>query len=185
MRAYIAVLSLALVSAGPSAGPTIVPLSGMGDEALVIPAASPVQFTGFAKEGTTAHFSGRFELSGTFVYGCLMECTAPLEPDQLEAFVVPDQQFAALLPNWKVRGEVKRIYIWNGDDLASQFLTAEERAALLSGKIPDIRRYVAITVEDFAAGIECDSASYTARFVALARPPEIATAKLDGVSGCG
>jgi hypothetical protein len=185
MKAMIAVLALALVSAAPATQPTIVPLSGMNDEALVIPAASPVQFTGFAKEGTTANFSGGFVLTGTFVYGCLMECTAPLDSNQLEAFVVPDPEFAATLPSWKLRGGVKRIYLWNGDALAGKVVRTEERAALLAGKVADIRRQVAINIEDFAAGIECDSASYTARFIALAKPPEIASAKLDAIQGCG
>lgn len=185
MRFLIALLSLAAASAVTAAEPQVIALEGVGEEALVIPAAMPVRFSGFENEGTTARFDGRFVLRGTFVYGCLMECTAPLDPNQLEAFVAPDPDVAATLPTWKIRGEAKRVYLFDAEKLAAEVVTGEERAALLAGKIPDVRRHVDILIEDFRAGIECDSPSLTARFVALAAPPRVARAKLEEISGCG
>jgi hypothetical protein len=48
-----------------------------------------------------------------------------------------------------------------------------------------VRKQVAIVVDDYSAGIECDSASYSARYVALAKPVRLASAKVEGDFGCG
>jgi len=185
MRFLIALLSLAAASAATAAEPTVIPLKGAGEEALIIPAAMPVRFSGLDNENTTARFDGRFVLRGTFVYGCLMECAAPLDPNQLEAFILPDPDVAATLPTWKIRGEAKRVYLFDAEKLADSVVTAEEREALLAGRIPDVRRHVDILIDQFRAAIECDSPSLTARFVELAAPPRVAQSKVDEISGCG
>jgi len=183
MRALAALLSLALVAAAPAGKPTEI-RSGLGDEALVVPAGSPVRFLRFGKD-YEGRFSGRFVLTGTFFYGCEIECEPPLQKDQVFAAIVPDPEIAAVLPHWKLRDNDMRIYLVNGERLASQIVTRQERAALLAGKIDDVRRHVTIIVDDFRAGIDCDSAFYSARFVAIAKPIEIARAKPDGNYGCG
>jgi hypothetical protein len=114
-----------------------------------------------------------------------MECNAPLDPNQLEAFVVPDPDVAAMLPSWKLRGSAKRIYLFDPENLVGPVVTSEEQAALLSGRIPDVRKHVDIVVDEFRAAIECDSPSLTARFVELAAPPRVAQSKVDEISGCG
>jgi hypothetical protein len=184
MRGTIALLSLALLAAAPSGKPTIIPLSPDDDEALVIPAGSPAHFTGF-DETHTASFTGRFTLTGTFFYGCEIECQLPLHEEDLFAAFIPDPASKALLPHWKLRNGDMRIYFDNGDKLVAQLVTKKEKAALIAGKLPAFRKQVTIVVTDFKATIECDSASYSIKFVALAKPPQIARAKVKEDYGCG
>ena len=183
MRFLIALLSLALLSAAPAAKPTEIEWLPGGDEAIVIPAESPVHFKGFNKDHY-ATFRGRFVLAGTFVYGCNVECEPPQQADW-EADLIPDPAMAAALPHWKLRNGDLLIYLVDGERLAKQIVTGKERAALMAGKIPDVRRHVAIVVDDFQAGIECDSAFYSARFIAVATPAQIASAKVQPNYGCG
>jgi hypothetical protein len=75
--------------------------------------------------------------------------------------------------------------LYGGDRLAAQVVTPDERAAIFAGKVDSIRQHVSIVVDDFKASIECDSASYDARFISLAKPPTVAAAKLGGDYGCG
>ena len=184
MRSLITLLSLALVSASPGAKPTEIAWTPGSDEAIVIPAASPVRFKGFDKEHY-ARFSGRFVLTGTFVYGCNVECGPPMQNADIEADLIPDPAMAAALPHWKLRNGDLLIYLVDGERLAKQIVTRRERTALMAGKLPDIRKHVAITVDDFQAGIECDSAFYSARFIALAKPVQVAQKKVEPNYGCG
>ncbi len=183
MRAVTVLLSLMLVSASPAKEPIEIP-SGLGEEALVIPATSPVHFERYGKD-YEARFSGRFVVTGTFFYGCEMECDPPLQRDQVFAAIVPDPAVAATLPHWKIRNNDIRIFFINDEQLVNQIVTRPERAALLAGRIPDVRRHVAIIVDDFRAAIDCDSAYYSAHFVAMAKPVEETRAKLNGDYGCG
>lgn len=182
--ARIALLPVAtlLISATPPA--RVVPLPKGEGEALVIPARSPIRFEGFGKYDV-ARFTGRFVLTGTFIYGCEIECEPPLKTDEISARIIPDAASAATLPRWKIRNGDMRIYLVRGERLANAIVTRREKAALLAGKVEDVRRQVAIVVDDYRAGIECDSASYTARYISLARPAQLASAKVEGDFGCG
>ena len=180
--AFVAPLSLALMSASPAPQREIP--SGLGSEALVIPAGSPVRFARYG-ERYEGHFRGRFVLTGTFFYGCEIECNPPLQKDQLFVAVIPDRAIEATLPHWKIRNGHMRIFLNGGERLAHQIVTKREEAALLAGKIDDVRRHVSIVVDDFRAGIDCDGAVYSARFIAVAKPVEVARAKLDDSYGCG
>ena len=59
-------IAVAMLLAGAAPAERTVPHPG-GGPALVIPAGSPVKFRGFDKGGG-ARFSGRFVLSGTFIW---------------------------------------------------------------------------------------------------------------------
>ena len=180
----IAVVPLAalIVSAAPAAQD--IPLDNYG-EALVIPAASPVRLLRFNKQHAAASFRGRFVLTGMFVYGCDIECEPPLAKDDVHGSIIPDPDAAARLPHWKIRNNDMRIYLHGWDRLAALVVTPDERAAIFAGKVDSIRKHVSIVVDDFNASIECDSASYDARFISLAKPPTVAMAMLAGDYGCG
>lgn len=180
-RAAIGVLALALVGAAPPA--KVIPHPG-GGPALVVPRNSPVRFTGFDKNGA-AHFSGRFELSGAFTYGCEYDCEGPVEEDSLSLALVPDTELAKRLPHWEDRGDRMAVYVDRADRLASSITTRQQHAALLSGKLADVRGRLAITVDDYVADFGCDySPAYSARFVELAKPPQLAQIEVDGDFGC-
>jgi hypothetical protein len=179
MRLLSALLSLALLSGAPRE----IPYGSDDDkEALVIPSDSPVHFRGFDKHHV-ARFDGRFVMSGTFVFTCDIECEPPLKKWQIYGEMIPDPDIAARLPHWKVRNGEMRIYITRGDRLANQIFGREKLARIASGKIDEVRRPVVIVVDDYRAAIECDGASYSARFIALA-PKQTGHARLDAHEGC-
>lgn len=180
MRAAIAMASLALLAAAPAGEAREIPWVPGSDEAIVIPAASPVRFKGFNKDHY-AVFSGRFVLTGTFVYGCNVDCDPP-NPD-VEADIIPDADSA--LPHWKLRNGDMLVFLVDGERLANQIVSRQERAALSAGKVPDVRKHVSIVVDDFEVGIECDSPFYSARFIAIAKPAKLASAKAQPNYGCG
>ena len=183
-RPLIALLSFALTAAGPGPAPREIPWAPGEDEALIIPADSPVQSVRFGKD-QIAHFRGRFVVTGTFIYGCDIECEPPLGAKDVNGSIVPDPDLATRLPHWKIHDNDIRIYLYGGDLLAAQVLSRAERAAILTGKVDSERKHVSIVIDRFNATIECDSASYDAHFVSLAKPVQVATAKLDGDYGCG
>lgn len=175
----LALGALALAAAPPAAE---YPLSDVEGEALVVPASSPVAFTGF--EEHRGRFSGEFVLNGTLVYRCEVDCDVPIDPRSLTAFVIPDSSLAGTLPYWKTRRSEIRIHFDNGDELADAVIRAAERKALIAGKVADVRKRVSLKVDEFRLGIDCDSASYQARFVKLARPARIAGAGPPIDEGC-
>ena len=183
-RTLVTLLSLALTAAAPVAMPAEIPWASDSDEALIAPSASPVRFIRF-DESRVAHFRGRFVLIGTFVYGCDIECNPPLSKGDVNSSIVPDPSAAARLPHWKIRNTDMRIVLDGGDQLAALVINPKERAAIYAGKVDNIRKRVSIVVDDFNTTLECDSPSFGARFVSLAEPARIATAKLDGDYGCG
>ena len=180
----IAVLAACLCLTGAAAPAKIIPWNDWG-EALVIPAGSPLQFVGF-DEGRVARFRGEFVVTGTFVYGCDIECELPLTADQLNGSIIPDRAGAAQLPHWKIQQNDMRIFLEGGDRLAALVLSPKERRAIANGRLDSARKRVTIVIKDFNASLECDSASFGAEFVKLAKPTrERSVAKLDGNYGCG
>ena len=178
MIRLLAALSLA-AAAPPAAEYALADVTG---EALVVPASSPVAFTGF--EEHLARFGGQFELTGTLVYRCSVDCDLPVDPRSLTLFVVPDAGLAEHLPYWKTRRAEIHVYFENDEALASAVVSAAERQALLSGKAAEVRKRVTLTVADFRLGIDCDSASYAARFVALTKPTALADMSQEIATGC-
>jgi hypothetical protein len=174
-------LACFLISAGPTE--QVVPHPEIQGEALIIPQNSPVQFRGFDKYGT-ARFSGSFVLTGTFTYGCEVDCEGPVKESDLAVNLVPDPEVVARLPHWKIYHQDVMIHISHGSDLARAIATRQQRVALRTGKLSELRGRVAIVVDEFATGIECDSVYYSARFVRIAQPPRIAKAELNGDYGC-
>ena len=183
-RALVTLLSFALVAASPPTRPTEIPWAPGEAEALVVPAGSPIHFIRYDKE-RVARFRGRLVVTGTFIYGCDIECEPPLGKGDVNGSIVPDPEVAARLPHWKLHDNDMRIFLDGGDRLAAQVISRSERAAILAGKVDNVRKHVSIVVDDFNATLECDSAAYGARFVSLAKPPKVAKAKLDGNYGCG
>jgi hypothetical protein len=181
--ARLAALPLALLLVGAAPTEKVIPLPGVDGEALVIPPDSPVQFRGFDKDHV-AHFNGRITVSGTFTYGCEIECNAPLKEYQLILVLVPDPALAARLPHWKLRSGDMSLFINGATRLTRAVGTSAQRTALRSGKLDNLHGRVAIVVDHFQAAIVCDSASYSARFVAVAKPVELAKDQLKADHGC-
>jgi hypothetical protein len=181
----IAAAALALIAlpAGAAPGDKVFPHPG-GGPALIVPAGSPVRFKGFDKNGV-ANFSGRFTLTGTFVYGCQVDCEPPTVADNLEFEVLPDPELAKRLPHWEGKGDDMVIDINEAGKLTRTLAGKQQLAALLTGKIPDIRGRISIVVDGFSADFGCDySPYYVTRFVSVAKPPQLAKLEINGDFGC-
>lgn len=178
-----AVLPLALLMVGAAPAARVIPLPDDQEEALIIPAGSPVKFRNFDQYGR-AHFSGRFVLTGSFTYGCEVDCDGPVRDAFFRFDVVPDPVLAARLPHWKVHHNDTMISVSREAPLVRRITTLKQRADIKSQRVPDIRGRITIVVEEFEAGLDCDSANFSARFVALAKPPSFARIELNGNYGC-
>ena len=178
---------MAALLVGSATPGQVIPHPHAEGEALIIPPDSPVRFRGFDKRSGYGHFKGRFVLTGTFSYGCGSNCAdyeGPLEKSDLHIGIVPDPELAARLPNWKIRNNDMMIFINSDEPLAAAIANPEQRAALLAGKISSLQGRIAIVVDNFQAGLECDSATFTARLVAIAEAPRAAPVELSGDYGC-
>lgn len=154
------------------------------EEGLIVPPDSPVRFRGFSKYGV-AQFDGRFVLTGTVVYGCAIDCGAKPKDRFLRVDVVPDSAVVARLPHWKLRHNDMRIVIDPPERFVRTITTPSQRAALRSGSLGDVRGRISIVVDHFETGIECDSPTFSARFVSTAAQPRFTKIEQNGDYGCG
>lgn len=183
MIARVAGLALVLALLGSSSGDRVVRHPG-GGPPLIVPAGSPVKFTGFDKNGV-GKFSGRFVLSGTYVYHCEVECEPGMTERDLDIGILPDPSLAARLPHWKDRGDNMIVDLSGADTLRGKLGSPRQVADLIAGKTPDIRGRIAVVVDRYVTDYGCDySPYYSARFIAVAKPPKLATSKAEPDFGC-
>lgn len=178
----IAAFPLLVLTVAASPAPIYVPL-GEYDEAVVIPASSPVTFHHF-DQYDTAHFSGQFLLEGVFVLDCDY-CEPGYKDNQIRLTIVPAAEIAARLPHWKKHDNDIAIVITNAGSFMRAVSTSTQRKLLLSRKLDEVRGRATIVVDRYEASLDCDSAGYSARFVSIAKPPRVAKAQLEGDFGCG
>jgi hypothetical protein len=179
---------LLLVGAAPAE--QVIPFPGVDGEALIIPTDSPVRFAGFIKDGKEyigARFKGRFVLTGSFTWGCYVDCGEPTvtEAENFALTVVPDPALAARLPHWKLHDNDIAIGVSKARTFTHAITTPAERAELVSGRLPEIKGRIAIVVDHFVTSLDCDSANFGADFVAVAKPAKLANVNLNGNYGCG
>ncbi len=182
MAARLAVLSLMPMIVAAMPAPTFVPLGKYG-EGVLVPPNSPVRFQHF-NEYDSAQFNGRFVLEGVFVLDCDF-CEPGYKDNQIRLSMIPDPAIAARLPHWKVHDNDLAIVVTNAASFMRSVSTPAQRQLLLSGKLAEVRGRAAILVDHFEAGLDCDSANYSARFIAVAKQPRITKVQIDGDFGCG
>lgn len=178
----IAVVPLAALLAAAAPGPQYVPL-GKYDEAIVIPANSPVKFERFDRYDR-ARFSGRFLVEGVYVIECA-DCEPGYQGKRLHLSIFPDPPSAARLPHWKQHDNDIAIDISGAEQAIQALTTPAKRRLLMSSKLDEIRGRTAIWADRYEAGLDCDSANYSAHFVALAKPSKRAGFATGGDYGCG
>ena len=181
--ARIAAIATAPMILGAAHGPQYVPL-GQYDESMVIPTNSPVTFRNFGKHHDSAYFSGRFLLEGVFILDCDY-CERGYKDNRLRLIIVPDPAIAARLPHWKRHDNDIAIAVTDAGPFIDAISTSEQRESLLSFKLSEIRGRAAIIVDRYEASLDCDSADYSAHFLAIAKPAEVAKVEPKGNVGCG
>ena len=184
----IAAVPVIALSLGASPAARFIPLpdKDAGDDALIVPADSPVHFRGWDKYGY-AEFEGRFVLTGSYMYGCEADCegAGPFKDSDLVLTIEPDADLKARLPNWKIRHNDMMILIRRWKSLTPSLGTPAERKRLRAGKVPYLAGRISIVVDHFKTGLECDSANFEARFIAVAKSPKVARSQFNGDYGCG
>lgn len=172
-----------LICAAPAEQVIPLPDKDAGGEALVVPADSPVQFERLDKYGV-AHFRGSFILTGTFTYGCAIDCEERPKDRFYRMDFTPDAEIVERLPHWRVRNRVPSIVITNERAFVRR-VSPGKYAEIHRGGMADIRGRASILVDHFEVGIECDSPTLIAHFVSIVQAPKLAANSPDGTPGCG
>jgi hypothetical protein len=180
--ASVSILPIAalLMSAAPE--PSYIPL-GKYEEGVVIPAGSPLKFRRFDSYDS-AQFTGRLLIEGVFVIEC-EDCEPGSKGTSFHLTIIPDPAIAARLPHWKKHDNDIAIDITGAEAFIRSIVPPAKRKLLLSGKLDEVRGRTAIIVNRYEASLNCDSADYSARFVAVAKPGRLAKAETSGSYGCG
>lgn len=180
--ARLALIPCGLLMLGAAPSDRLIPIGEYG-EAIVIPAGSTVKFQRFEHDDH-AYFSGKLIVEGTWVLDCDY-CEPGQKDNELRLSIIPDAATIARLPRWKRHDNDIRIDLWGADRFIALISTADERKRLFAGTLKEIRGHAALAVDRYEAGLECDSASYSARFVGLVQVAKRSNLPTDGDYGCG
>jgi hypothetical protein len=183
MRKLVAIFAaLSFVSApalAQSAKPQILLLHPDAEdtEAIVIPAGSPLRLGSFPRDfESNAAFRGRFTLSGTYeLSGYGKDASATLWPDK---------KSRDALPYWRVHGGPNEIYISNAWAFAQAVVAKAKLQKLKAQTDSSVRGQVTIIADDYQTSIECDVASFSARFVSVVKPDVRIAAVPTSEGGC-
>lgn len=178
MRKLLAAATAFLLLAQPVlAKPTSIALPDKADT-VIVPDGSPLKFSKFGPDG--AIFTGRLTLTGAFFYGDNEYNDGPTV--DLTLYFQPDAASIALLPSLKSRGPARSLVLTNAAPFAKAVLSKQQLAALQKKGAPYTTGHTSVVVDTVEAGVVCDAASFTARFVALAKPGTAHTAPSPGFS---
>ncbi|HET6941628.1 MAG TPA: hypothetical protein VFH89_05665 [Sphingomicrobium sp.] len=171
-----------LLTLGATPAATYIPV-GKYNEAIVMPAGTPLKLDRIEFDDR-ALFSGRLVIEGTWVLDCDY-CEPGQKDNELRLSMVPDTATIARLPRWKRHDNDIRIDLADADRFIRSVSTVDERKRLHAGTLLEIRGHAAIMVDHYEATLECDAASYSARFVDVAQVAKRANLPTDGNYGCG
>ena len=162
----IRILLAAMLLAQPAlAAPVSIALPDKADT-VIVPDGSPLKFKKFDGDDQ-AIFTGQLTLTGTYYYG-------PNAFDDgsgmLTFYFRPDKASLARMPYLKGRG--------HPDDMVLTNETAFARATFSRDGLARVKKSYAtgaitVTIDTISAGIECDGASWTARYVSAKKPVEV------------
>jgi hypothetical protein len=147
------------------------------NEAIVVPAGSPMQVASFPRDfESNAVFHGRFTVSGAYEiegYG-----------DGAGATIRPNKKSAKMLPYWRQHGGPDQINISNPWAFAQAVLSQKELHFLKATRGHPVRGTVTIVADDYSSSIECDVASFSARFISVLEPAARLAANPPSDEGC-
>jgi hypothetical protein len=133
----------------------------------LVPAGSPVKFKS-NDEGAVASFQGQFTVSGS--YRIQYRGDPPKDCEACEttwdAKFKPDRAMARQLPHW-TRGPVTELYFQNTDDFLRSILSVKAMNQLKLGEVGVASGRTTLVVDGYIASIDCDTASYSVKFVRM------------------
>ena len=125
---------------------------------------------------SNAKFHGRFTISGAYKverYG-----------DETTAAIKPDKTSLKLLPYWREHGGPDEINISNAEAFAQAVLSPAELQMLKAKKGRAPHGNITIVADDYSTSIECDVASFEARFISVVKPAVRIAANPTSEEGC-
>jgi hypothetical protein len=180
-RAFLVFLMLALPALAGGQKAASIPYPGTTDS-FVVPADSPVRFSGFNADKKGAIFSGRFPLAGTYYYGDGEYNDSPTFEG--EAAIIPDAGIARRLPKFMIRGTHGHIFIGNADAFADAVLSKATLIRVRRKNGGYATGHIAIWVDRFRGAIVCDGPEFSVRFLSLYKPPSVRLAANEPRLGC-
>ena len=179
IKTFRAVLAATLLFAQPSlAAPVTLALPDKADS-VIVPDGSGLKFAKFA-DADTATFTGKLTLTGTYYYG------HSEYDDGGDSFVLlfrPDAASAARMPYLKTRGRPADMVLTNEAPFVKTYLPKDTLARVRPGRTTYASGAVAVTVDTVSAGVVCDGASWSARFVSVTKPVPVKFGPMPD-SGC-
>jgi hypothetical protein len=165
-------LSLPAIAAPPE--PKSIPYPDTTD-GVVVPADSPIHYSGTKKNKDgedVVTFQGRFLLTGTYYYGDNdFNDSGDEHPSEYvflpQAYIIPDDNVAARLPHFAIQNGRWPIFISNPTTFANAVISKAEARRVRCRTCGDATGHIAIWVDQFSAGKECDAPSYATRFLSV------------------
>ena len=148
-----------------------------GIDRIAVPANSPIRYAGTRKEDgvPVALFRGKFLLTGTYYYGDNdFNDSGDEKPSEYvfdpQAYIIPDRDIAERLPHFVVRNGRQTIFLTNPVAFAKAAVAERDARRVRCRSCGNATGHIAIWVDRFSAGIDCDAPSYGVRFLSVANP---------------
>ena len=166
IKTFRAAIAVALLLAQPViAAPVTIALPGNADS-VIVPGGSGLKFAKFDEEHQ-AIFTGKLTLTGTYYYG---HGVFDDEGNFFTLYFRPDAASAARMPYLKTRGHPADMVLTNEALFLKTYLPKDTMARVRPGRDTYASGVITVTVDTVSAGVVCDGASWTARFVSAAKP---------------
>ncbi len=166
LKTFRAALAAALLLVQPAlAAPVTIALPDKADT-IIVPEGSGLKFAKFDEEHQ-AIFTGKLTLTGTYYYG------HGVYDDEGNFFVLmfrPDAASAARMPYLKTRGKPDDMALTNEALFVKTYLPKDTMARVRPYRDTYASGVITVTVDTVSAGVVCDGASWSARFVPVAKP---------------
>lgn len=174
-RLFSLIAFVAMTIAGADAADKLVPL---GTDTLVIPSGSVATYRSFDRDNITAHFTGRFTLTGTWYYG--------IDEDSGDwtAYMIVNEATRKTLPYWKNRPGNGHIDIDNEADFVRAVVPSAAIERLKKAKKGTLSGKISIVAENYQASVVCDGPYYYVHFVSVATMNVAALDRTEAEFGC-
>ena len=127
---------------------------------------SPLKQTGTI-EPNEVTFSGNVQVSGTFEV--VWEPGTEGSPGYFRVVLRPNKASRAFLPHDSQHGEVREIWLRNTHAAIRAFLSPAQTKTLMSSHTRRATGSVAVILNSYRTGVDCDLRGYNASFVSVVR----------------
>jgi hypothetical protein len=146
----------------------IASIASAQDARFISARPSPLKQTGVIKPDETT-FSGKVQIAGTFEV--IWEPGSEGYPGYFRVLLRPDKPSREILPHDAQRGPVREIWLRNTDAALRAFLGPAQRKSLATTRSRHATGHVAVVLNSYRTGVDCDQRGYNALLVSVVRQP--------------